>query len=174
MIQDLSFDSASIRNAISRYFISQNSNLIKWAYDDVDTKLNLRSVKYVFNKRPQFYFTQLKAEQNILKEKSQTILYAADFHKFMLEVNYSGLYSKASELPGKGAAKWKWSINRRHYKKTHWYHYSYSGQDHTVQPYLVAARVGQVPHSLICLCGSDGRFVCAIPGFLIPPAKCQM
>lgn len=49
MIQDLSFDSASIRNAISRYFISQNSNLIKWAYDDVDTKLNLQNVKYVFN-----------------------------------------------------------------------------------------------------------------------------
>lgn len=67
--------------------------------------MNLQSVKYVFNKRPQFYFTQLKAEQNILKEKSQKILYAADLHKFMLEVNYSGLYSKASELPGKGAAK---------------------------------------------------------------------
>lgn len=42
MIQDLSFDSANIRNAISRYFISQNSNLIKWACDDVDTKLNLQ------------------------------------------------------------------------------------------------------------------------------------
>lgn len=42
MIQDLSFDSANTRNAISRYFISQNSNLIKWACDDVDTKLNLQ------------------------------------------------------------------------------------------------------------------------------------
>lgn len=48
MIQDFSFDSANIRNAISRYFISQNSSLIKWACDDVDTKLNLQ-IKQMFN-----------------------------------------------------------------------------------------------------------------------------
>lgn len=41
MIQDLSFASANSRNAISRYFISQNSSFIKWECDDVDTKLNL-------------------------------------------------------------------------------------------------------------------------------------
>lgn len=43
----------------------------------------------------------------------------------------------------------------------------------TVQPYLGAAQVGQVPHSLICPCESAGRFACAIPSFLIPPAKCN-
>lgn len=41
MIQDFSFVSANRRNAISRYFISQNSSFIKWECDDVDTKLNL-------------------------------------------------------------------------------------------------------------------------------------
>ena len=42
MIQDLSFDSAKTRNPISRYFISQNSSFIRWACDEVDTKLNLQ------------------------------------------------------------------------------------------------------------------------------------
>lgn len=42
MIQDLSLDSAKIRKAISRYFISQNSILIRWECDDMETKLNLQ------------------------------------------------------------------------------------------------------------------------------------
>lgn len=49
--------------------------------------------------------------------------------------------------------------------------YSYSDKGLTVQPYLGAAQVGRVPHSLICPCGSAGRFACATPSFLIPPAK---
>lgn len=67
MIHDLSLDSASTRNAINRYFISQNSSLIKWACDDVDTKLNLR-FKYKVSRQ-----LRRTAQTEVLGTKGRTV-----------------------------------------------------------------------------------------------------